>query len=104
MVLTAAYVSLGGNLLHDHAKKIELTAEVEEKDVTTYTSLGWKEVLGGLKSGELSCEWLNDFAAGQLDSIMWPLLGTVVPFAVRADQGAVSASNPEYSGKCLIKG
>lgn len=104
MVLLAEYVSINANVLNSFAKKAELTVEVEEKDVTNYASLGWKEVIGGLKSGELSCEFLQDFAATQLDSIMWPLLGTVVPFEVRADQSAVGVSNPKYTGSILING
>ena len=104
MVLLAQYVSINGNVLNSSTKKAELSVEVEEKDVTNYASLGWKEVLGGLKSGELGCEFFQDFAASQLDALMWPLLGTVVPFEVRADQGAVSASNPKYTGNILING
>ncbi|WP_010361280.1 phage tail tube protein [Streptomyces acidiscabies] len=103
MVLLAQYLSINGNVLNDSTKKAEVSVEVEDKDVTTYASLGWKEVLGGLKSGELGCEFLQDFAATKLDSIMWPLLGQVVPFEVRADQGAVSTSNPKYTGNVLIK-
>jgi hypothetical protein len=103
MVLLASYLSLNANVLSANANKIELTTEVEEKDVTTYGSLGWKEVLGGLKSASLGIEFKQDFAATALDSIMWPLLGTVVPFEVRADQGAVSASNPKWTGNVLVK-
>lgn len=104
MVLLAEYISINSNVLNEYTKKAELTVEVEEKDVTNYASLGWKEVIGGLKSGELSCEFLQDFAATELDSIMWPLLGTVVPFEVRADQAAVGASNPKWTGSILING
>jgi hypothetical protein len=104
MVLLAAYVNLGGTDLSAYNKKCELTVEVEEKDVTTYGSLGWKVVLGGLKSGSLALEFVQDFAATKLDSIMWPLLGTVVPFEVRADQAVVGTSNPKYTGNALIKG
>lgn len=104
MVLLAQYLSINANVLNTFTKKAELTVEVEEKDVTTFASLGWKEVLGGLKSGELGCEFLQDFAATQLDAIMWPLLSSVVPFEVRADQGAVSTSNPKYTGSILING
>lgn len=103
MVLLAAYCQLDGNDLSDYANKIELKAEVEEKDVTTYGSEGWKELLGGLKSGELGLELKQDVAAGALDSIMWPLLGLVVPFSVRLDQAAVGPSNPSYSAAALIK-
>jgi hypothetical protein len=104
MVLLAEYLSINANVLNTFTKKAELSVEVEEKDVTNYASLGWKEVVGGLKSGELGCEFLQDFAASQLDAIMWPLLGTVVPFEVRADQAAVGTSNPKYTGSILING
>ena len=104
MVLLAQYLSINANVLNTYTKKAELTVEVEDKDATTFASLGWKEVLGGLKSAELSCEFLQSFTAAELDAIMWPLLGTVVPFEVRADQAAVGTSNPKYSGSILING
>lgn len=104
MVLLAEYLSINANVLNEYTRKAELTVEVEEKDVTNYASLGWKEVLGGIKSAELAVEFLQDFAATELDSIMWPLLGTVVPFEVRADQAAVGTSNPKYTGSILITG
>lgn len=104
MVLLAEYLSINANVLNTYTKKAELTVEVEEKDVTNYASLGWKEVLGGLKSAELSCEFLQSFTTAELDAIMWPLLGTVVPFEVRADQAAVGISNPKYTGSILVTG
>ena len=103
MVLTSEYVALNGLDLSEYARKAELAVEVEEKDVTTYAAAGWKVLLGGLKSGELGCEFLQDYAATRLDSIMWPLLGTVVPFEVRPTNAVVSASNPKYTGSVLIK-
>ncbi|MEK9524747.1 hypothetical protein MIU24_36125, partial [Streptomyces venezuelae] len=68
MVLTAEFVSLNGVDLSEYARKAELGVEVEEKDVTTYASAGWKVLLGGLKSGELGCEFLQDFANTRIDS------------------------------------
>jgi hypothetical protein len=103
MVLLAEYLSLNGTDLSSYTRKAEVSVEVEDKDVTTYASLGWKEILGGLKSGELGIEFLQDVAATKIDSIMWPLLGTVVTFEVRADQAAVGTSNPKYTGSVLIK-
>lgn len=103
MVLTAEYLSLNGTDLSSYTRKAEVAVEVEEKDVTTYSSLGWKELLGGLKSGELGIEFLQDVAASALDSIIWPLLGTVVSFEVRLSQAAVGTSNPKYTGNVLVK-
>jgi hypothetical protein len=103
MVLLASYLALNGVNRSTWASKIELTIEVEDKDVTTYGSLGWKEVKGGLKSGTLGATFKNDYADDQLDETMWALLGTVVSFEVRADNAAVSASNPKYTGNVLVK-
>jgi hypothetical protein len=76
--------------------------EVSAEDVTTFGSGGWKEVLGGIKSAGLKVKFKQDFAAAALDSIMWPLLGSVVAFEVRASSGARSTSNPGYTGNVLI--
>jgi hypothetical protein len=103
-VLTAEYIALNGTDLSDYTRKAELSLETEDKDVTNYGSEGWTELLGGLKSGELSLEFLQDVAASALDSIMWPIFGTVVTFEVRATQSAVGASNPKYTGSVLVKG
>lgn len=104
MVLTAAYVNLTGpGDISGSVSKCELTVDVEEKDVTTFSSAGWKEVLGGLKSAGLALTLKNDMAASALDSLMWAVLGTVIAFEVRASNAAVGTSNPKYTGSVLIK-
>lgn len=105
MVLLASFVSIDSNDLSDACSKIELSAEVEDKDVTTFSSLGWNELLGGLGSGTLALAFKNDYAASEIDSIMWPLFiaRTPVTFEVRADNASVGTSNPKYTGKVLIK-
>lgn len=103
MVLTASMLLLNSNDLSDHTSKIELAVQVEDKDVTTFASSGWKEVLGGLKSGTLALTFKQDVTAAAIDSIMWPLLGTVVTFEVRLVNTARTTSNPAYTGTVLIK-
>jgi hypothetical protein len=104
MVLTAAYVSVSSNDLSSYCSKAELVVDVEDKETTTFGSSGWKEYLGGLKSGTLALTFKQDVAAGLLDAIMWPLLGTVVAFEVRLSSSAVGTSNPKYTGNLLVKG
>jgi len=105
MVLTAAYLALGGTDLSAYTSKVEITAEVEEKDVTTFASLGWKALLGGLKSGSVSVMWKNDITDNLLDEILWNTLGlgSVSTFEVRAINTTATSSNPKYTGSCLIK-
>lgn len=102
-VLTAEYCSVNGTDISSYLKKAELSLESEAQDATTYGSAGWKEFLGGLKSGELGLSYLNDVAAAALDSIMFALLGTVVTFEVRVSNAVVGTSNPKYTGSILVK-
>jgi hypothetical protein len=103
MVLTSEYLAINGVDLSAYTSKAEVAVEVEEKDVTTYGSAGWKEVIGGLKSGNIAIEFKNDFAAAALDAIMWPLLGTVPTFEVRPTSAIAGTSNPKYTGSLLVK-
>lgn len=103
MVLKAAYLAINGVDRSANTSKCELTAEVEEKDVTTFASNGWKEVLGGIASGGLAVTFKNDVGVAALDSAMWDLFGQVTTFEVRASNAVVGASNPKYTGNVLIK-
>ncbi|MFD8531530.1 hypothetical protein ACFV0L_29330 [Streptosporangium canum] len=105
MVLLASYVSIAGTDLSDRCSKIEVAVEVEEKDVTTFASAGWKESVGGLASGTLALGLKQDYAAAELDATMWPLFLTRTPqtFEVRADNAIASANNPKWTGTVLIK-
>lgn len=104
MVLTAAFCSITGpGDISGNLKKCELSMEVEEKDVTNFASLGWKEVKGGLKSGGLALEFQNDMTDDGLDEDFWTIFGTVAAFEVRASSASVGVSNPKYTGNVLIK-
>jgi hypothetical protein len=103
MVLTAAYLAINSTDWSDTTSKVELVVEVDEQDMTTFSSSGWKEFLGGLKAGTLSITFKQDIADNDLDESLWALLGTVTTFEVRLTQSAASASNPKYTGSVLIK-
>lgn len=101
--LTNAYVYLNGaSDISDHIAGVELSVEAEELDSTAMGSSGYKSAIGGLKSGSLKLSIRGDYAASNIDSILWPLLGTVVAFVVKPVNAAVSTSNPTYSGSVLI--
>lgn len=101
-VLLDAQLEIDGNDLTQWCAKVELTDDFEEKEVTTFSSGGAKEVLGGLESGSIGISFKNSHSAGELDQIMWALRREVKTFKVRADEAAVSTSNPQYSGSILI--
>ncbi|MFD6035248.1 hypothetical protein ACFWHF_12010 [Streptomyces griseoincarnatus] len=88
-VLTNVRAFAVGVDLTSVSNKIELTAEVEDKEATNYGSQGWKEVLGGLASAELSGE--GQWEAGdpsKVDDGAWATLGGIGPWSVSANNSA----------------
>jgi hypothetical protein len=80
----AVGVDLTGN-----SNKIELSSEAEAKETTNYASQGWKEVLGGLASAEISGE--GQWEAGDLtkvDDASFAQLGGTGPWSISANSGA----------------
>ncbi|MFF5759677.1 hypothetical protein ACFY7A_30115 [Streptomyces longwoodensis] len=88
-ILTNVRTFAVGADLTGASNKIELSAEVEDKDATTYASQGWKEVLGGLASAEISGE--GRWEAGdptKVDDASWAQLGGVGPWSISANNAA----------------
>lgn len=102
LVLTNASIVLGGSDISDHCSKVAFEVEAEELDSTTFGSTGWASMLGGLKKGNVGVALKGDYAASNIDSILWPLFGTVATIVIKAVNAAVSTSNPTYSGSVLI--
>jgi hypothetical protein len=102
IVLLDAQFSVANNDLTDYTKKIELSDEFEAKGTTTFGSGGAEENEGGLEKFEISVTFVQDYDDNGLDEIMWALRRSKVTFACRAQEDAVSASNPQYSGSAVI--
>ena len=100
-VLTDAFVSIAGNDISDHVRTVTLNYSAEEQDDTTMGD-DTRTNLGGLKTWSLDLEVANDFAASQVDSIIFPLVGTQVAVVFRPTSAAVGASNPQYSGTGML--
>lgn len=100
--LTGTYCTINA---HDHSsdlKGVTVTVDAAQLDSTDFASEGWVEVIGGLKSGTLALEFQDDADAGEVDSQLWALLGTVVAFEFRKTSASPTTSNPEYTGNVLI--
>lgn len=91
-VLLNARLFTGGADLTSNNNKLELAAEVEDKDVTGFGSGGWKETKGGLASSEINAE--GQWEAGdpsKVDDNQWAGLGGVGPWSIGPDGAAVGA-------------
>ena len=100
-VLNNASVTINSVDLSDHVSSVTLDITADEVEETAFGQT-FKSRLGGLKDGTLSIDFQQDFAASEVDATLWPLLGTVTTFEIKADSGAVAATNPKYSGSVLV--
>ena len=100
-VATDYKVTINGTNLSTSLASVELPVEIDEQETTAFGS-EWRTRIAGLKSGSITLEFHQDFAAGALDSILWPLLGTNATVVVSPTSGTVTSSNPSYSGQFLV--
>lgn len=93
-ILTDVRLFTGGVDLSAMSNKAEVGGEYEVKDATTFTSLGWMEVLAGLGSAEITAEGFWEAGdASKVDDATWAGLGGIGPWTVCptvANVGAVA--------------
>jgi hypothetical protein len=68
-------VTLAGGTVSANVAQITLSVESDDVETTSFGSGGFRERIGGLKGGSVSLDLHQDFAAGAIDSIIWPLIG-----------------------------
>ena len=104
----ARYVFIDGYLLINAvnmsamAKKITLKTSADNKPVPAFGDT-YTVRLGGLKDYALDVDFNQDMAPAQVDALLFPLLGTVQTFEVRATSLAASTANPAYRGSILVQ-
>ena len=87
--------------LSDHIANISL---VTVHDIIETTQFGdtSKRRIAGLADNSVTFEFHQDFQAGSVESVIYPLLGTAVLCKVKPVNGPTTSSNPEYSFQVLI--
>ena len=101
LVLTNAYIVIAGQDLSDHIASVSLATQYDLVDTTQFGDTS-KRVIAGLASNSISFEFHQDFQAGSVESIIYPLLGTATACIIRPIDASVGASNPQYSFNVLI--
>jgi predicted secreted protein len=100
-VATDYKVTINGGTVSSSLASVELPIEIDEQETTAFGS-EWRTRIAGLKSGSITLEFHQDFAAGAIDSILWPLLGTNATVVVVPTSGTVNSSNPSFTGTFLV--
>jgi len=103
IVIKDPVVTLAGGTVSANVAQVGIALEADDVETTSFGSNGVRERIGGLRSGTVSFDFHNDYAAGALDSILFPLLGGTAAVTVRpGGTAAVGSANPEYSFTCLV--
>lgn len=102
-IATGTKVSLNGTDLSSSCARAELVINAAEVSTTDFGSAGWTEVIGGLKSGQVSLDFHSDYGVGAVSTIFQPLVGTIGTVVLIAANGtAASATTPAYTATVLI--
>lgn len=101
-VITGRYVSLAGTDISSNLAGVSLEITADEVDSTSLGSGGWREIKSGLKAGSITLNFMQDYGAGSIDALLFPLIGTEATAVIRAGSGTVSSSNPAYTATVVV--
>lgn len=101
-VATNVVTTLNGTDISTNLNQVELALSADEVETTAFGTSGYRSYTGGLKQGSLTLAFHQDFGAGGIDSLLYPLLGTSATVTIKPNGTAVSSSNPSYSFEVLV--
>ena len=93
-------VTMGTAILSTSIASVTLDISADEIETTSFGS-SYRTRLGGLKDASVSFDFHQDFGAGAVDSLLFPLMGTLVDVKIAPTSGTVTATNPEYRFSAL---
>lgn len=96
-----AVVSIGGVDLSSLVKSVTLKPVVEAKETTGFGADA-KTRAAGLKDITLDIDWYGDYAASSVYATIEPLIGTSAAYSIAKDSGTTAATNPTWTGNCII--
>jgi hypothetical protein len=94
--ITVAGVNLSTNL-----NQVELALESDSVETTAFGTT-FRESIGGLKSGSLTLQFMQDFGAASVDATLFPLFNTLATVVITPTSGTVTSTNPSYTAVCLV--
>ena len=88
-------ITIGTTVISDDIASVTLDITSDEVETTAFGST-YRSRIGGLKDASVSLDFHQDFGAGAVDSLLFPLLGSTVAVKIAPTSGTVTATNPEY--------
>jgi hypothetical protein len=102
IVLTNAFISVGGVDLSDLVASVTLNETFDVVETTAFSSTAAKTRVAGLEDNSITLEFHQDYATGEVEQTIYPLLGTAAAVIVKPNGSTTSAFNPSYSCSAII--
>jgi len=94
-------VTINGTNLSTSLNQVELALESDDLETSSFGTT-FRERIGGLKTGSLTLQFMQDFAASAVDATIFPLFNTLATVVITPTSSAVSTANPSYTATCLV--
>lgn len=97
------YVYIGSSEISTYCNSAQLDFGADALEVTAFGATT-KTNVAGLKQWSMTIQGHVDWTDNLIDEILAALVGTSTTIKLRAAQGTITASNPEYTGTCIVTG
>jgi hypothetical protein len=94
-------VTVNGTNFSTNLNSVELAIESDDLETTAFGG-EFRTRVGGLKSGSITLQFMQDFGASSVDATLFPLLNTLATVVIVPTSGTISATNPSYTAPCLV--
>ena len=94
-------VTVNGTNFSTNLNSVELSIESDDLETTAFGG-EWRTRIGGLKSGSLTLQFMQDFGSSSVDATLYPLLNTLATVVIVPTSGTVNSTNPSYTATCLV--
>jgi hypothetical protein len=94
-------ITIGTAVLSEDIASVTLDITADEVETTAFGST-YRTRIGGLKDASVSLDFHQDFGAGSVDALLFPLMGSTVAVKIAPTSGTVTATNPEYRFTALV--
>jgi hypothetical protein len=102
IVLTNAFISVNGVDLSDLVASVTLNSSIDVVETTAFGTTGARSRIGGLADNSISLEFHQDYASGEVEATIYPLLGSTTAVIVKPNGSTTSATNPSYTATALV--
>ena len=106
IVLTNVDVEIAGVNLSDHIASVSLSSTWDAVETTAFgggnVPAAARTRQAGLVDNAVTLDFHQDFAAGEVEATIYPLLGTVAAIKIQPVNAAISSDSPQYQFSALL--